>query len=86
VLSFQPCYVARQKQYRNIEVVTKLGLKIREIRLQRGFSQEQLANLCDLELSQINRIELGKINTSVSHLFLIASKLGVDVTELVKLK
>ena len=78
--------MARQKQYRDDEVVIKLGNKIRDIRLQKGLSQEQLANLCDLELSQINRIELGKINTSVSHLFLIASKLNIDVAELVKLK
>jgi len=78
--------VARQKQYRDNELVAKLGSKIREIRLSKGLSQEQLANLCDLELSQINRIELGKINTSVSHLFLIAAKLEVDVMVLVKLK
>ena len=76
----------RQKQYRDNELVAKLGSKIREIRLSKGLSQEQLANLCDLELSQINRIELGKINTSVSHLFLIAAKLEVDVMVLVKLK
>jgi len=78
--------VPRQKQYRDNELVAKLGAKIRQIRLHKGLSQEELANLCDLELSQINRIELGKINTSVSHLFLIASKLGIDVSELVKLK
>lgn len=78
--------MARQKQYRDNEVVTKLGNKIREIRLQKGLSQEQLANLCDLELSQINRIELGKINTSVSHLFLIATNLEIEVVDLVKLK
>lgn len=78
--------MARQKQYRDNELVAKLGSKIREIRLSKGLSQEQLANLCDLELSQINRIELGKINTSVSHLFLIAAKLEVDVMVLVKLK
>ena len=77
--------MARQKQYRNSEVVSRLGNKIRQIRLQKGLSQEQLANLCDLEISQINRIELGKINTSVSHLFLIASKLEVEVAELVRL-
>ncbi len=29
-------------------------------------------------------MELGKVNTTISTLYLIASKLGVDVTELVK--
>ncbi len=51
-----------------------------------GLSQQQLAHNCGIELSQINRIELGKINTSISHLFLIASQLGVSAQELVNLE
>jgi transcriptional regulator with XRE-family HTH domain len=54
-----------------------IGQRIREIRKIKGFSQMQLANECDLELSTINRVELGKINASVSLLVLIASKLEV---------
>jgi len=72
----------RQKQYRNNDVIVKLGKKIRELRIKNGFSQEHFANLCDLELSQINRIELGKINTSISQVFLIAKILGVKAKDL----
>jgi transcriptional regulator with XRE-family HTH domain len=74
--------VGRQSQYRNDEVIKKLGNKIREARLAKGISQQNLADLCQLELSQINRIELGKINTSISQLFLIAEKLKVPVEKL----
>lgn len=73
----------RQKQYRNEEVIKKLGQKVREVRLSLGYSQEELANLCNLDLSQINRIELGKINTSISHVFLIAEVLKVSPKELI---
>lgn len=73
----------RQKQYRDEAVIKKLGERIREIRLSKKMSQEELANLCNLELSQINRIELGKINTSVSHVFLIAKVLKVSPQELI---
>lgn len=59
-------------------------MKIRAIRIEKGLSQEQLAYECNLELSQINRIELGKINTSISHLSLIAEALKVSIIELVK--
>lgn len=45
-------------------------------------SQEDLAYECGLEYSQINRIELGKINTSISHLFLIAKALKISPKEL----
>lgn len=75
--------MAREKQYRNEEAIKRVGQKIRELRIERGLSQEELANLCDLELSQINRIELGKINTSISHLFLIAEKLKVFPEDLI---
>lgn len=73
----------RQEQYRNEEVIKKLGQKVREVRLSLGYSQQELADLCNLDLSQINRIELGKINTSVSHLFLIAEVLKVSPKELI---
>jgi transcriptional regulator with XRE-family HTH domain len=78
--------VERQAQHRNDAVIKQLGSRIREERLKAGLSQQEFADICNLELSQINRIELGKINTSVSHLFLIAEKLGVTPQELISFK
>jgi len=78
--------VERQKQYRNDKVIKALGERIRDARQKKNWSQQEFADLCDLELSQINRIELGKINTSVSHLFLIAEKLGITPQELITFK
>jgi transcriptional regulator with XRE-family HTH domain len=69
--------------YRDKVVIKKLGEKIRKIRLNKKISQEDLAYSCGLEYSQINRIELGKVNTSISHLFLIAKSLKVDPKELI---
>jgi len=67
-------------------VIKALGERIRDARQKKNWSQQEFADLCDLELSQINRIELGKINTSVSHLFLIAEKLGITPQELITFK
>ncbi len=47
-------------------------------------SQETLALESGLEYSQINRIELGKINTSISHLFIIANALQIHPAELLE--
>ena len=69
--------------YRDEVIIKKLGEKIREVRLNKKISQEDLAYSCGLEYSQINRIELGKVNTSISHLFLIAKSLKVDPKELI---
>ncbi|MFZ1749762.1 MAG: helix-turn-helix transcriptional regulator [Saprospiraceae bacterium] len=67
---------------RNEVYIACFGNRIRELRLGRGYSQEHLANLCDVELSQINRIELGKINTSISQAYKISVALGVTMSAL----
>lgn len=71
---------------RNSEILKKVGAKIREARLNKGYAQQELADLCDLELSQINRIELGKINTSVSVLFIIGEVLEVSPSVFLEIK
>lgn len=46
-------------------------------------TQMELAFKCnDVDYSQINRIELGKVNFSVSYLNLIAKSLDMEVLEL----
>ena len=69
------------KYTRHTQFIKALGKRIREIRKEQGLSQQKLADLCDFELSQINRIELGIINTSVSHIATICEILNVPAKE-----
>ncbi len=69
------------KYSRHEEGIIKFGLRVKELRLQKGFSQEQLAWETGLEFSQINRIENGKINTSISNVFIIAEALKITPSE-----
>jgi transcriptional regulator with XRE-family HTH domain len=62
------------------------AIKLREIRKAKGYSQEQLANECDLPLSQISRIETCRINTSLSHICLLARVLKISPAELMNFK
>jgi transcriptional regulator with XRE-family HTH domain len=55
------------------------GKRLRQIRLEKGFSQEDLAYSSGLTLSQIGRIERGVINTSLSTIFVIARTLNVEL-------
>jgi len=59
----------------------KFGENLRNIRLAKGFTQEQLANELGIEISQISRIERGIINTSVSTLYSISLILNVNVAD-----
>ena len=62
-------------------ILTSFGKNLRLARLAKGFTQEQLANELDIEISQISRIERGVINTSVTTLYSISKVLNVDLSE-----
>lgn len=67
------------------EIYTKeVGKKIREIRSSKNVSIEALANQSDMTYSQVSRIELGKINTSVYTLFILSKSLEVHPGEFLK--
>jgi transcriptional regulator with XRE-family HTH domain len=73
----------RKPYYRDDEFLKRIGENVRSIRLTQGLSQTDLAFKCnDKDYSQINRLELGKINFSVSYLKLIATALNVKVEKL----
>lgn len=67
---------------RDNSFVIQFGQRVRFLRQQKGHSQQHFANLCDLELSQINRIELGKITTSIVHAKIISEALEIKMCEL----
>lgn len=59
-----------------------LGKRIKQLREQKNISQTELGNLCDIERSNMNRIEAGNTNPSSYLLYMIAEKLGVEVNQL----
>ncbi len=63
-------------------VCKKIGIKIREIRTNKGLSIEKLANEAGIDYTQLSRIELGKINTSVYQVYVISNSLSVSVPEI----
>jgi len=58
------------------------GEHLRLTRKKHGFSQEQLAHECEIELRQLGRIERGEINTGIYSLAIISSALKIDIKEL----
>lgn len=70
------------KRARHNEYQKAFGLKIREKRKLKGLTQETLSYMADLELSTLNRIELGKAGTSLSNIFAISDALEIHPMEL----
>lgn len=56
--------------------------RLRELRLERGLSQEQVAEAAHLATSTLSRLESGKRRLALDHLPVLADALGVSVDEL----
>lgn len=69
-------------KFKKEDVSKKVGNRIREIRISKNLSMEKLATDTGIEYSQLSRIELGKINTSIYHVYIISHSLKVPIQEL----
>jgi len=65
-----------------IKFLQDLGFRIRERRVARGYTQEQLAQKCELHRTFIGSVERGERNVSILNLRLIAQILHVPLDEL----
>jgi len=70
-------YSAKETKY-----LKALGARIRELRKEKGWSQEELAFQCRLHRTYVGAIERGERNPSVINLKKIASSLGVAVGDM----
>jgi len=66
----------------NEEFILAFGKNLRRIRKNKNLSMEQLAHLCNVEYSQISRIELGQINTTLNTIKILADSLEIQPKEL----
>ena len=62
-------------------VLGKLGARIRELRQERGFSQEQLALKAGLDRSYIGGVERGERNVAILNIKKIADALDLSIGE-----
>jgi transcriptional regulator with XRE-family HTH domain len=61
-----------------------LGARIRELRLKKHLTQNELAILCNFEKASMSRIESGQTNVTIYTLKKISRALDVHITELLK--
>lgn len=67
---------------RNQNHIKAFGNNLRSLRLKKGLTMTELANLCDIEYRQVSDIELGKINTTIATVYLLAEALEIYPKEL----
>lgn len=69
---------------KNKKLITAFGKHIRKLRQERKLSMRHLADLADVDYTQIAKVETGKINTTISTVYAIATALDVSIEDLFK--
>ncbi|WP_237421209.1 helix-turn-helix domain-containing protein [Flavobacterium sp. Sd200] len=64
------------------DVKIKFGNKVKVLRLEKGISQEKLAELADLDRTYIPGIEAGKRNVSIVVVEKIAAAFNISISKL----
>ena len=64
------------------ELLKKFGLNVKFARMRKGLTQEQLAELMDINWTYIAKIETGKINMSLGKVLELAKVLKIDINKL----
>lgn len=66
---------------KNDKVIKAFGQRVKELRNSHGLSQEELANLAEIPLSQVGRIERGEINPTLSTINVLSIALKITIAE-----
>jgi len=64
-----------------MNIKSKIGQRLRELRKQKGLSQEKFSFECDLDRTYIASIEQGKRNVSIENIEKIATALDMSVLD-----
>jgi transcriptional regulator with XRE-family HTH domain len=68
---------------RDQDVLIEFGNKLKDLRTSKGLTLQQLAFEAEMEISQVHRVEKGKINPTLTTLNALAKGLGITLTELI---
>lgn len=65
----------------NTKILMKLGIRIKTLRKQKGFTQETFAEKLGVHQTYIGKLELGKGNPSFMLVYKMSKTLGVSLHE-----
>ena len=70
------------KQINKAILLKRFGLNVKIARLKKGWTQEQFAEKLGKHLTQVGRIETGKMNMSLGKILELANALEIDINKL----
>lgn len=75
-------YSLHFSKFVNMDIKQRFGIKIKELRKQKGLSQEKLANLAEIDRTYLPTIEKGERNVSIEVVEKLAIALEVKIKDL----
>ena len=66
------------------EIQKRRGKRIQALRLKRGWTQDEFADLAGFHRTQVGAFETGRMNITLASLHLVAQTLGVRIVDLFK--
>ena len=66
----------------NNRLLKALGQRIRELRTERGYSQESFADKCGVHRTFMGTVERGESNLSFQNILKVATALGITLSKL----
>lgn len=60
-------------------ITTTFGLRIKELRKEKGYSQEYLANLAEMDRTYLSSVEQGRRNISIINIEKICKALDISI-------
>lgn len=66
------------------EILINFGLRVKKLRIEKGFSQEKLAYLADVHRTYIGMIERAEKNITLLNIQKIANALEVSINDILK--
>jgi transcriptional regulator with XRE-family HTH domain len=77
--------IPTSSRYRNDAFLKKLGIRIKRVRISKGYSMDALANESNgVNRSSLSRTERGLTDPQISTLKRIADTIGVEITDFFK--
>lgn len=64
--------------------ISAIAANIRKLRQQQKLSVQELAYRCDMERSNLSRIEAGKTNLTIKTISIICNALGVELRDVLR--
>jgi len=84
IVSLKKLKEAIKSYVRDITILKKFGVKVKELRREKGWSQETLAKKAGLHRTYIGSIERSERNVSLINIERIARAFGLEPWELLK--